>query len=248
MEANAGNNRACLPVGRVVDSRRDKHGFSLFFVVLHYQMRYTVTTPFWLRISFPRGLTWHMPAEGGPAVYLTFDDGPHPTVTPFVLEQLERYDAKATFFCVGNNVTKFPDVYKEVLKHGHATANHTFNHMNGWKTDNKTYLENIALAGAHIRSNLFRPPYGMIRRSQVIAMRKENKDWKIIMWSVLSGDFDRSITPEKCLKNVLDNIKPGAIILFHDSEKAWDRMSYALPRVLEYCKERNWKMDLINSR
>jgi len=207
---------------------------------------YWAKTPSWLKMLFPKGLVWRMPEEKEPTVYITFDDGPHPTATPFALEQLEKYDAHATFFCVGNNVTKFPEVYKQVLQKQHATANHTYNHMNGWKNDNDTYLANIEKAKEYIHSNLFRPPYGLIRPSQVRLIKQKNPDWKIIMWDVLSGDFDRELSPEKCLKNVLNNIRPGSIVLFHDSEKAWDRMSYALPKVLEYCSNKNWKMKAIS--
>lgn len=208
---------------------------------------YWAKTPFLLKKAFPKELVWSMPVTGEPAVYITFDDGPHPTATPFALEQLDKYGAKATFFCVGNNVTKFPAVYAEVLNKGHATANHTFNHMNGWKTDNDVYLENIDKAKEHIHSRLFRPPYGMIKRVQAKMLFRKYPDWKIIMWDVLSGDFDRDLSPQKCLDNVLRHIKPGSIILFHDSEKAWDRMSYALPQVLEYCKKQGWKMKAIPS-
>jgi peptidoglycan/xylan/chitin deacetylase (PgdA/CDA1 family) len=207
---------------------------------------YWVKTPSWLKKVFPKKLIWDMPHDGAPTVYITFDDGPHPTATPFALEQLEQYNALATFFCVGNNVVKFPEVYEQVLRMGHTAANHTYNHMNGWKTDNNTYIANIAKAKEYIDSYLFRPPYGKIKPSQIRALAKNDARWKIIMWDVLSGDFDRQLSPEKCLKNVLDNIRPGSIILFHDSEKAWDRMSYALPRVLEYCKEKNWQMKALS--
>jgi peptidoglycan-N-acetylglucosamine deacetylase len=206
---------------------------------------YLVTTPFWLRMAFPKGLVWSIDTDQTPTVYITFDDGPHPTATPFVLELLKKYNAHATFFCVGHNVTKFLGVYQRILAEGHKTANHTFNHMNGRKTDDATYLANIENAARHIDSNLFRPPYGMIRGTQAKQLRQLHPDWKIIMWSVLSGDFDRYLPAEKCLQNVLRNIKPGAIILFHDSEKAWDRMSFALPRVLEHCRQQGWKMNAI---
>lgn len=206
---------------------------------------YWVKTPFVLKKLFPKGLVWDMPVSDEPTVYITFDDGPHPTATPFVLEQLKKYNAKATFFCVGNNVTKYPEVYERMVSEGHTPANHTYNHMNGWKTDDTTYLQNIEQAGEHIKSKLFRPPYGLIRRSQARQLRQRHPDWKIIMWDVLSGDFDRELSPQKCLENVLKHIKPGSILLFHDSEKAWERMSYALPHVLEHCKRQGWKMDAI---
>lgn len=194
-----------------------------------------------MRKLFPRELVWDMPSAK-PTVYLTFDDGPHPTATPFALLELKKYDAKATFFCVGENVTRFPNIYNDILQQGHSTANHTFNHMNGWKTDDHIYIENIEKASIYIDSKLFRPPYGLIKRSQTKKLQQKHPDWKIIMWSVLSGDFDRELSPEKCVENVISNIRPGSIVLFHDSEKAWERMNYALPKVLEFCKKQGWEM------
>lgn len=183
-----------------------------------------------------------MPVGKEPAVYLTFDDGPHPIVTPIVLELLAKHDAKATFFCVGNNVTQHPDIYDSVLEAGHTTGNHTYDHVNGWKTGNNDYLKNIERAGRQIRSRLFRPPYGRIKFSQVRKLRKTNPFRKIYMWDILSADFDKNISPQQCLENVLNHIQPGSIIVFHDSEKAWERMSYALPQVLAYCQQQNWAM------
>ena len=209
--------------------------------------KYWVRTPWWLKMAFPKDLVWEMPAENEPSVYITFDDGPHPSATPFALEQLAKYNAKATFFCVGENVTRYPDVYNQILQQGHTTANHTFNHMNGWKTGTDTYLRNIDKAEEHIHSTLFRPPYGRIKRSQAKMIGERHPGWKIIMWDVLAGDFDKQITPEQCLDNVLSNIKPGSIIVFHDSDKAWERMSYTLPLVLGYCSKQNWNMKAIPS-
>jgi peptidoglycan/xylan/chitin deacetylase (PgdA/CDA1 family) len=198
--------------------------------------------PAWLIAIFPKGVIWDVPAEKNNVVYITFDDGPHPIATPFVLEQLEKYNAKATFFCVGNNVSKYPEVYKQVLAEGHTTGNHTYNHVNAWGTNDDNYIENIEQAATQINSRLFRPPYGKIRSSIVKRLMQMDPNWKIYMWHILSADFDQKITPEKCLENVLKHIKPGNIIVFHDSEKAWERMRYALPRVLEYCGERGWEM------
>jgi peptidoglycan/xylan/chitin deacetylase (PgdA/CDA1 family) len=181
-----------------------------------------------------------MPVNGTEAVYLTFDDGPHPTITPFVLEELRKYDAHATFFCVGNNVARYPEVYKELLAAGHRAGNHTYNHLNGWKTINNHYIKNINQAAKHIDSLLFRPPYGRIKLTQYRRLKRANPRWRVYMWDILSGDFDRETSPEQCLENVLSNIRPGSIVVFHDSEKAWERMKYALPRVLEYCKSKNW--------
>lgn len=199
-------------------------------------------TPRLLKALLPSRLIWKMPANEDAKVYLTFDDGPHPTVTPFVLYNLKEYGAKATFFCIGKNVVAFPDIYKQTLEEGHTVGNHTFNHLNGWKTPDDEYMANIVKANEYISSHNYRPPYGRIKRSQAKALWEQEYPWRVYMWDVLSCDFDRSVAPEKCLQNVLKNIEPGSIVVFHDSEKAWPRMSYALPRVLEYCKQKNWQV------
>ena len=201
-----------------------------------------VRTSFWLRAIFGKGLLWKMPIEKEPAVYITFDDGPHPTATDYILDELGKYNAKATFFCIGKNVLLYPDKYQRTIDGGHSVANHTHNHMNGWKTKDDVYMDNIAMAARYIDSKLFRPPYGLIKPSQVRKIKQLHPDWKICMWDVLSWDFDKNLTPEQCLDNVLKNIRPGSIVLFHDSDKAWPRMSYALPKVLAYCREQGWKM------
>jgi peptidoglycan/xylan/chitin deacetylase (PgdA/CDA1 family) len=166
-------------------------------------------------------------------LYLTFDDGPHETATPFVLDQLKQYNAKATFFCVGKNVQAYPEIYQRILDEGHAVGNHTFNHLNGWKTKNELYLNNVAEAAKYIDTKLFRPPYGKISPFVAKMLRTKLK-YKIVMWHVLSGDFDEKLSPQNCLKNVLLYSKPGSIIVFHDSSKAWSRMGYALPKILDY--------------
>lgn len=181
-----------------------------------------------------------MPATEEQAVYLTFDDGPHQKATRFVLDTLARYEAKATFFCIGKNVLAHPQLYAELIANGHTVGNHTQNHMNGWKSKTTDYLTNVHMAAAYIDSRLFRPPYGRIKRKQANQLLNSDPAWKIYMWDVLSGDFDHEISPQQCLDNVLKHIAPGSIITFHDSEKAWERMSYALPHVLEYCKQKNW--------
>ncbi len=205
-------------------------------------MAYWVKTPKWLKRVFPRQMVWDMPPNNTPAVYITFDDGPHPTATPYAIQQLEKYNATATFFCIGKNVAAYPDIYKTLLKRGHTTGNHTHNHLNGWKTNNDVYSKNIQAAKQFINSTAFRPPYGRIKISQAKRLSKANPAWTIYMWDVLSGDFDTSLTPEQCLDNVLSNIEPGSIVVFHDSEKAWERMSFALPRVLAFCKQQNWEI------
>lgn len=204
---------------------------------------YLVKTPWLLRKYYPT-LTWSMPANEK-HLYLTFDDGPHETATPFVLDTLKEYQAKATFFCIGKNVVEQPALYRRVIEEGHRVGNHTHNHVNGWKTADKVYLDNVMQAAKYIDSNLFRPPYGRITRFQAKLLQQtvglpgmggtsEHKGYKIIMWSVLSGDFDTQLAPEKCLQHVTLNAGPGSIVVFHDSAKAWDRLSYALPRVLAH--------------
>ncbi|XZF14101.1 polysaccharide deacetylase family protein [Chitinophagaceae bacterium MMS25-I14] len=200
-----------------------------------------VKMPALVKFFFSKELVWRMPADGRPAVYLTFDDGPHPVATPYVLDQLAKYNAKATFFCIGKNVAEYPEIYERILAEGHAVGNHTHNHKNGWKTDTDEYIQNIVQATKYIKSFLFRPPYGRIKRTQVNFLTESKTPWKIIMWDVLSMDYDREVTPEQCLKNVVTHTQPGSIIVFHDSEKAWDRMSYTLPRVLQFCKEKGWE-------
>ena len=206
---------------------------------------YWVKTPWWVKRFFSRELVWNIPQNGTPTVYITFDDGPHPVATPFVLAELAKHKAKATFFCVGQNVDDHPAIYEHMVSEGHTTGNHTQNHLNGWTTNNKTYLGNILLASKHISSPCFRPPYGRIKISQVRILHKKKPDWKIYMWDVLSGDFDAELTPEQCAQNVIENIEPGSIVVFHDSEKAWERMSYALPLVLEHCRKQNWKLEAL---
>ncbi len=177
---------------------------------------------------------WSMPADEK-NIYLSFDDGPHPEITPFVLEELKKYSAQASFFCVGDRVVQYPEVYKQILDEGHVVGNHTYSHPNGWETPLKEYMKDIAAASKYIESNLFRPPYGRIKRQQAKGLKKamNNDDAKIIMWDVLSADFDPSFSPRKCLDNVVNNCTNGSIVVFHDSEKAFPNLEYSLPKALE---------------
>lgn len=193
---------------------------------------YLVKTPRLLKKLYPQ-LTWDMP-KGNRCIYLTFDDGPIPIVTPFVLNILQQHNAKATFFCIGDNVTKHPDEFEQVKSAGHAIGNHTYNHLKGWDTDDQTYLQNFSVANEQLHTNLFRPPYGRIKRSQIKLLKHAKPDLDIIMWDVLSGDFDINLQPEKCLQNVVKHTTDGSIVVFHDSIKAFGRLQYVLPKAMEY--------------
>ena len=183
-------------------------------------------------------------------VYLTFDDGPTPEITQWTLNQLKNYNAKATFFCIGDNVGKYPETFEKVVKEGHSIGNHTFNHLNGWKTNTQNYIENAKLFEKEYGKlstetcKLFRPPYGKITPSQSKILRKMG--YKIIMWDVLSVDFDVTITPEQCLENVLQNVKSGSIIVFHDSVKAFANLEYVLPRTLEFLEQKGFVCAKLN--
>ena len=184
------------------------------------------------------GAVWNFKNEKN-KIFLTFDDGPDPEVTPKVLQILNKYNAKATFFCVGENVKKYPEVLTQILKHGHKVGNHTFNHLKGWQTNTNYYIKNVELAANYIKSNLFRPPYGRIKRSQYKILKKK---YKIIFWDVLSFDYSKRISKENCARKVIKNTKSGSIIVFHDAIKMKENVLYALPKVLEYFQDNNFKM------
>lgn len=202
---------------------------------LHY-------SPFWLKAFYPRYI-WHIPVSEK-KIFLTFDDGPIPDITDFVLEELAKFNAKATFFCIGDNVRKHPDVFIKLMQQGHSIGNHTFNHMNGWKTQDDLYLDNIRKCDVQLGTptSLFRPPYGRISRSQA---RLLPADRKIVMWDVLSGDFSANLSHETCLNKSIRHTRPGSIILFHDSIKAAKNMQYALPRFLDHFAEKGYEFAAI---
>ena len=208
---------------------------------------YLVKSPWILKKLYPF-CVWDLPASDQ-TLYLTFDDGPHPVATPFILDVLKASNAKATFFCIGKNVAAYPDLYNRILMEGHRVGNHTYNHLNGWKFSDQDYVSDIIKAKKLIDSNLFRPPYGRITNFQAKLLRRtfssREELFKIIMWNVLSGDFDFSITGEQCAKKVINNVKNGSIIVFHDSEKAFPRLEIALPIVLEHFRKKGYKFETI---
>ncbi|MEP7256660.1 MAG: polysaccharide deacetylase family protein [Ferruginibacter sp.] len=207
-------------------------------------MFYLVKTPGWVKKLFGSS-TWYIPGTEK-AIYLTFDDGPHPNITPFVLDELKKYNARATFFCIGKNVEDNPAVYKRILDEGHAVGNHTYNHLDGWKTSSAKYLADVLKAKEFIKSDLFRPPYGRITVKQRKGLSTLGGRLKIIMWSVLSGDFDKSITSEQCCANVIKNTGNGSVVVFHDSEKAMERMGYSLPIVLQHFFNKGYSFEKID--
>lgn len=202
-------------------------------------------TPSLFPFLYP-SLTWRI-ENASRELYLTFDDGPVPGPTEFVLDTLAAHNAKATFFCIGDNVRKHPDIFKQVITKEHAVANHTFNHMNGWKTNRGDYVQNIKQCQEEMARHtqvpaLFRPPYGRITRSQIKAL----PDFRIIMWDVLSVDYDRHLSAERCLKNTINAIRPGSIIVFHDSLKAERNMTYALPRMLDHFTQQGFQFKTLS--
>ena len=199
-----------------------------------------VTIPHWVQKMY-KDRIWEVETKEN-QLFLTFDDGPHPSHSLFVLDELKKYNAKATFFCIGKNVAAYPDVYKRMIEDGHKVGNHTQDHLNAWKTPNDDYLKNVTEASNYIHSDLFRPPYGKIN-SFLVKQLTNLYQLKTVMWSVLSYDFDQTISSERCLQNVLLNSKAGSVIVFHDSEKASVHMRYALPKVLSFFAEKGFSFE-----
>jgi peptidoglycan/xylan/chitin deacetylase (PgdA/CDA1 family) len=194
-----------------------------------------VRPPYLLRKVYSQGI-WRKDKREK-KIYLTFDDGPVPDVTPWVLDVLKAHSIEATFFCVGENVQKHPDLYSRIIDEQHAVGNHTYNHLSGWKTTLPTYLKNVEQCEKYVQSKLFRPPYGRIRKKQERALEQR---YTIVMWDVLSGDYDQKISPQKCLENAINYTRNGSIIVFHDSLKAQNNLQYALPRFIEEAKAKGY--------
>lgn len=194
-----------------------------------------------IRRIFPKYI-WKIPTKEK-ILYLTFDDGPIPDITEFALAELAKYQAKATFFCIGDNIQKHPQIFQKVIGEGHSIGNHTFNHLNGWKTANELYVENLRKCQSLLpATHLFRPPYGRISKNQAVEVLKTHQ---IIMWDVLTGDYNQGISPEVCLQKTIQYAEPGSIILFHDSHKAARNMSFALPRVLSHFSSKGFRFEAL---
>jgi peptidoglycan/xylan/chitin deacetylase (PgdA/CDA1 family) len=186
--------------------------------------------PTWFQNFFPN-LIWQIPDPNEKVVYLTFDDGPHPEISIWVANELEKRNLKATFFCVGNNAQKFPDTYAEIVKRGHRVGNHTMRHLKGWQTQDELYIEDVKECSQYVQSNIFRPPYGRIKTKQV---RKLKDNFKIVMWSLLSCDFEKNLNCHAALKGLKKKTKNGSIVVFHDSTKAEKNLKKMLPEYLDY--------------
>jgi peptidoglycan/xylan/chitin deacetylase (PgdA/CDA1 family) len=201
---------------------------------------YLIKTPKFIPSLFPN-FTWRVPSKNK-VLYLTFDDGPIPEVTPWVLDVLQQYNAKATFFCVGENVDKHPDIFQRIKQAGHSVGSHTYNHLNGWVMDNIPYFHNVRYAAQKIGTSLFRPPYGRIKRKQAQFLQRH---YSIVMWDVLSGDFDQDLDPDQVANNVIRNAKEGSIVVFHDSLKSLRNLKGALPKVLEHFADLGYRFEAI---
>mgnify|MGYP001369128061 FL=1 len=209
-------------------------------------MKYFFKTPWWLKRVYSSYI-WSFNSKEK-EIFLTFDDGPHPVATPFVLDQLAHYNAKASFFCIGKNVLAYPDIYQRIILEGHAVGNHTQNHLNGWKTKDDVYLADVTEAAKYIDSILFRPPYGRITSFQASNIKHALKstEAKVIMWDVISGDFDSALTADQCLQHVILNATRGSIVVMHDSEKAFSKLEKFLPSMLAFFDREGYQFKKID--
>jgi len=200
---------------------------------------YLIKSPLLLKWYYP-SLLWNK-TRSEKTIYLTFDDGPIPDVTEFVLNTLKSFKASATFFCIGDNIVKYPAIFNRIKAEGHLIGNHTFNHLKGWKTEDTTYLDNFEKCQLLTQSDLFRPPYGRIKKSQIKLLTSQNPGLNIVMWDVLSGDFDVTLNPAACYNNVIKHTENGSIVVFHDSIKAFERLEYTLPKVITYYQKKGYQ-------
>ncbi len=194
------------------------------------------------RLLFPEAI-WRIKHRDKKIVFLTFDDGPIPEVTPWVLDVLDRYGVKATFFMVGDNVRKHPEVFKEVLRRGHTVGNHTMHHLQGMKVTTLRYMRDITEADALIGSSLFRPPHGLIRWAQAAAIKHH---YNIIMYDLVTRDYSKRMTPDKVFANVRKYTRNGSIIVFHDSLKAWRNLQTVLPRSIEWLQQQGYEFRVLS--
>ena len=212
---------------------------------------YLVKTPKFVHRLFPKRV-WAFPNSKN-SVYLTFDDGPIPIVTPWVIKVLKQYKSKATFFCIGDNVTKHENIFQQIIEEGHSIGNHTYHHLNGWSTKTKDYINNCEKCEDYLNrvkdyksksNSLFRPPFGKLSLKQSKTLQE--RGFHIIMWDVLSADFDPNISSQQCLENVIRNTKNGSIVVFHDSIKAQEKLQFVLPKILGYYSEKGYRFKAIN--
>lgn len=196
---------------------------------------------FILNYIYPKAI-WRKEKEKN-NIYLTFDDGPIPEITHWILDCLKEYQVKATFFCVGENIKKHPEIFNRILAEGHAVGNHTYNHLRGWDSEDQIYFQNIEKCEKLTNSRLFRPPYGRAKKSQ---MKVLAQDYKIIMWDVLTGDYDPKISPEQCYKNCVNYTRNGSIIVFHDNIKAINNVKYALPKSIEQLLRKGYRFKTLS--
>ena len=179
------------------------------------------------------------------ALYLTFDDGPNPETSPVILEILKQFDARATFFCVGENVSKHPQIYDQILASGHEVGNHAYNHLKGWEAETSEYIKNVEKCSEVVKSTLFRPPYGKMKRSQQRVLRRK---YNIVMWTVLSRDYDSKVSADICLEKTWKYTRPGAIILFHDHLKTIDKLKVVLPEYLRRARDAGYTIKVLGTR
>jgi peptidoglycan/xylan/chitin deacetylase (PgdA/CDA1 family) len=196
-------------------------------------------TPELLKWLYP-SLIWNKPSLKK-SIYLTFDDGPHPDITPWVMDELDKYGYKATFFCIGDNVLKFPKIYEQIIERGHFTGNHTFNHLRGFESKNETYFNNILQCDEWVKSKFFRPPHGQLTYSQVKHIKK---NYQIVMWTLLAEDWNHNLNVNLKLRKLLKLTKSGDIIVFHDSVKAESNLKFLLPKYLQFLKDNQFEPQL----